>query len=191
MFHVKHFLRKKDWDLSDEGVFEMEDFFSNVSMEFIILFAVNFLLIFILFMMNISNRINLKKYRAKYNKLMAGAGDVTVEKLLEASLEKTKEVAVKNRELENKINSIERNLLQCYQKLGVIRYNAFENVGSDLSFSIALLDNNDDGFVISGIYSRDSSSTYAKPIMGGKSKYSLSAEEIQALEIAKKNYRDQ
>lgn len=151
---------------------------------------INFLLIFILFMMNISNRRNLRKFRAKYNKLMVGAGDVSVEQLLEKCIDQVSEVTIKNKEIENEINKIERNLLQCYQKIGVIRYNAFENVGSDLSFSIALLDNNDSGFILSGIYSRDSSSTYAKPILGGKSKYSLSAEEIQALEVAKKTYRD-
>jgi hypothetical protein len=140
--------------------------------------------------MNLSNRLNLKRFRTKYNKLMVGAGDVAVEQLLEKCIDKVSDVSNKNKEIENKINNIERNLLQCYQKLGVVRFNAFDNVGSDLSFSIAILDNNDNGIVISGIYSRDSSSTYAKPVIGGKSKYSLSAEEIQSLEIAKKNYRD-
>jgi hypothetical protein len=168
----------------------MEDILSKMSPEILILVALNFLLIFILFMMNISNRLNLKRFKAKYNKLMVGAGDINVEQLLETCIDKVNDVAVKNREIENKINNIERNLLQCYQKLGVIRYNAFENVGSDLSFSVAILDKNDNGLVLSGIYSRDSSSTYAKPILGGKSKYSLSVEEIQAIEMAKKSFRD-
>lgn len=168
----------------------MEGIFSITSPEILVVIILNFLLIFILFMMNISNRLNLNRFRAKYNNLMVGAGDVSIEQLLEKCIEKVNDVTTKNREIENEINSIERNLLQCFQKLGVIRYNAFDNVGSDLSFSIALLDNNDNGLVISGIYSRESSSTYAKPILVGKSKYSLSAEEIQVLEIAKKNFRD-
>lgn len=168
----------------------MEEILSKISPEILIGIILNFLLIFILFMMNISNRLNLKRFKAKYNKLMVGAGDVTVEQLLEKCIDRVNDVAAKNKEIENEINNIERNLLQCYQKLGVVRFNAFDNVGSDLSFSIALLDNNDNGLVISGIYSRDSSSTYAKPVLLGKSKYSLSAEEIQALEIAKKSYRD-
>ena len=168
----------------------MQDLLSKISPELLAGIILNFLLIFILFMMNISNRLNLKKFRAKYNKLMNGAGDVNIEQLLEKCVEKVNGIELKNKEIESEINNIERNLLQCYQKLGVIRYNAFENVGSDLSFSIALLDNNDNGLVLSGIYSRDSSSTYAKPIVAGKSKYSLSAEEIQALENAKKSYRE-
>jgi hypothetical protein len=168
----------------------MEQFFSDTKLIVLIGVILNFILIFILFMMNISNRINFKKFRSKYNKMMVGAGDISVEQLLEKCLDKVGDVEIKNKEIENEINKIERNLLQCYQKLGVIRYNAFDNVGSDLSFSIALLDNSDNGLVISGIYSRDSSSTYAKPILLGKSKYSLSAEEIQALEVAKKIYRE-
>ena len=76
--------------------------------------------------------------------------------------------------------------MQCVQKVVVVRYNAFDNVGSDLSFTIALLDSSDNGVVINGVYARDSSSTYAKPIVSGKSKYVLSAEEMQALDIAKK-----
>jgi hypothetical protein len=168
----------------------MTDFLSKISVEVLVGIILNFGLIIILFLMNISNRLNLKKFRAKYNKLMAGAGEIGVEQLLETCIDKVNDIAAKNKEIENEINNIERSLLQCFQKLGVVRYNAFDNVGSDLSFSVALLDNNDNGVVMSGIYSRDSSSTYAKPVLSGKSKYSLSAEEIQALEIAKKNYRD-
>jgi len=92
----------------------------------------------------------------------------------------------KNKEIEYQINTIERNMYYCIQKVGVVRYNGFDNVGSDLSYSIALLDNNDDGLVISSLYSRDSSSTYAKPVANSKSRYALSAEEIKAIDIAKK-----
>jgi len=85
--------------------------------------------------------------------------------------------------------SLERDLQRCIQKVGVVRYNAFDDVGSDLSFSIALLDDNDNGVVISGIYSRESSTTYAKKIVNGTSKNPLSAEELQAISESKKiNY---
>lgn len=159
----------------------------NVSQEVLIGFAICFIFIFMLLMMNILNATKIKKLKNKYNNFMSGFGDVNIEELLETCLDKVTQVGIKNRELENQLNTVERTLLQCVQKIGIIRYNAFENVGSDLSFSIALLDNNDDGIVLSGIYSRESSSTYAKPIIKGKSRYTLSAEEIQALESARKN----
>jgi hypothetical protein len=106
---------------------------------------------------------------------MNGLSDRNMEELLETCLSTSNSVNAKNREIELQINNIERRLLQCIQKVGIVRFNAFDNVGSDLSFSIALLDNNDSGVVISGIYARDSSSTYAKPVVSGKSKYTLSA----------------
>lgn len=168
----------------------MQNVFSNISLELLIFFALNYLLIFILLIMNLFTRNKLKKLKAKYNKFMNGLGNVNIEQLLENCIEKINNMNIRGRELENQINSIERNLLQCVQKVGVVRYNAFENVGSDLSFSVALLDNSDSGIILSGIYARDSSLTYAKPVISGKSKYALSAEEIQALENAKKTSRE-
>lgn len=169
----------------------MENIFSNITPEVIAGILINFLFILILFFMNISTRSKLKKLKAKYTKFMSGiSSENNIESLLELCISKVNEVGNKNREMENEINFIQRNLMQCIQKIGIVRFNAFDNVGSDLSFAIALLDNNDNGIVLSGIYSRDSSSTYAKPIANGKSKYALSAEELQSIDIAKKIFRE-
>lgn len=163
----------------------MEELF-GVSIEWIILVGVNFLLIVLLFFMNLANKAKIKKLKNKYYRFMNGLSDGNIETVLEDCLDKVNGVAEKNKEIEYQINVIERNMYYCVQKVGVVRYNAFDNVGSDLSFSIALLDNNDDGLVLSSLYSRDSSSTYAKPVSGSKSKYALSAEEIKAIDLAKK-----
>jgi RNA recognition motif-containing protein len=97
---------------------------------------------------------------------------------------------VNNVNEENKIikaNSInlEKRVNKTLQKVGIVRYNAFEDVGSELSFALAILDNENNGFVINSIYSRNSSNVYAKPIESGTSKYTLSEEEIQAVSKAK------
>ena len=162
----------------------------NIPPESLIKYTVAFFIAMILFIMNMSNRSKIKKMKNKYYKFMNGLSGLNIEQLLETCIEKINETTNKNIELEKHINNIERTLLQCIQKVGVVRFNAFENVGSDLSFSIALLDNNDNGLVLSGIYSRDSSATYGKPILAGKSRYALSVEEIQALDIAKKSSRE-
>lgn len=73
--------------------------------------------------------------------------------------------------------------------ISLVRYNAFQNTGSDLSFSLALLDENKDGIVLSTIYGREESRTYAKPIQAGKSAYHLSVEEEKALCQAEENMR--
>lgn len=157
------------------------------SPELLIALFANFLVILILFFMNLSNRSKIKKLKNRYKKFMNGLSDRNMEQLLDEYFEKVNIVDKKNKEIENHVNYIERNMMQCIQKVGIVRFNAFDNVGSDLSFSISLLDNNDNGIVLSGLYSRESTSTYAKPIEAGKSKYVLSAEESQAIDIAKKN----
>lgn len=73
------------------------------------------------------------------------------------------------------------------QKIGLVRFNPFKEIGGDQSFSVALLDGNDSGIVITSLYTREGNRVYGKPIEKGLSKYLLSEEENQALEIAKKN----
>ncbi|MBE3591494.1 MAG: DUF4446 family protein [Thermoanaerobacter sp.] len=102
-------------------------------------------------------------------------------------------ILTENEEMKNKLdklkidlNSLDKEGKTAIKKVGMVRYNAFPDVGSDLSFSIALLDSNDDGIVLSGIYGRNETATFAKPIERGQSKYPLSAEEVQAIERAKR-----
>ena len=73
------------------------------------------------------------------------------------------------------------------QKVGLIRYNPFDEMGGNLCFALAVLDGNDNGFVLNGIHSRTGSFTYAKPIEMGVSIYMLSEEEIKAVDAAKRN----
>lgn len=72
------------------------------------------------------------------------------------------------------------------QKVGIIRFNPFKSLGSNQSFSIALLDGNNDGVVITSFYSRDGNRVFGKPIKKGRSQYVLSEEEEKAIERAKK-----
>lgn len=169
----------------------MEELINSLtSLELLAIIGVNFLFIIILFILQWKTRTQYKKLKSKYHSFMNGLSDRNMEELLEDCLQRMQVTADKNREIENHLNQVERDLLQCIQKVGVVRFNAFENVGSDLSFSIALLDQHDHGIVISSIYSRDTSSTYAKAIAAGKSKHPLSAEEVQAIDLAKKNNRE-
>ena len=88
----------------------------------------------------------------------------------------------KNFEEISRLNQIAE---RSFQKIGVVRFNPFKDVGGDQSFSIALLDLNNNGFVITSLYGREGNRIYAKPINNGKSEYSLSEEEIEAIEKAK------
>ncbi len=70
------------------------------------------------------------------------------------------------------------------QKVGVVRFNPFKDMGGDQSFSIALLDSGNNGLVVSSIYSRDGNRVYTKPIKNGDSEYQLSNEEKEAIRKA-------
>jgi len=70
------------------------------------------------------------------------------------------------------------------QKMGIVRYNPFSGVGGDQSFSVALLDGNNDGVVVTSLYSRDGNRVYGKPIKNGSSEYSLSDEEKKVIDKA-------
>lgn len=71
------------------------------------------------------------------------------------------------------------------QKIGMVRFNPFSDVGSDQSFSIALLNDDNDGVVITSLYTRQENRVYGKPIKDSQSEYTLSEEEKKAIEKAK------
>jgi hypothetical protein len=107
-----------------------------------------------------------------------------VENIEELLIQMQERIGVNGESIDNHFDQIKtmRELMQAMKsRLGVIRYNAFSEQGSDLSFSIALLDERQDGVVLTGLHSRDISYLYAKPINGGKSSYALSNEEKEAI----------
>ena len=103
------------------------------------------------------------------------------EVIINSKVEKTDE---KNEEIMNYCKKIDNEMMECIQKMGIVRYNAFKDTGSDLSFTLALLDKYNNGVVLNGIYARDSSNIYAKPVENGESKYVLSNEEKEAIQKA-------
>ncbi len=96
-----------------------------------------------------------------------------------------KEVLRQFEELKKKVEKISQSSKSSVQKIGMIRYNPFSDVGGDQSFSVALLDGENNGIVITSLFSRDGNRVYGKLIKNSNSEYSLSKEEKQAIEKAK------
>ena len=139
----------------------------------------------ILLILYISNVVKLSKLRRSYSKFMNKLGNGNnIDEMLNRYIEEVENVANKNEEIVSYCKKLDNKIAKCTQKIGMVRYNAFKDTGSDLSFTLALLDEYNDGVVLNGIYARDMSNIYAKPIEGGKSKYTLSNEEKEALERA-------
>lgn len=142
--------------------------------------------IIVLIVLFIINTIKLSKIKKSYSQFMSKLGNNTnIEEDLRNYLLKVEEVQKENKEIQEFTNNLNANLKECIQKVGMVRYSAFSNVGSDLSFALALLDANNNGVVLNGIYASDSSNIYAKPITNGISTYALSNEEKEAIEKAK------
>ena len=93
-------------------------------------------------------------------------------------------------ELSAEFKNLQKESKLSVQKVGIIRFNPFSEVGGDQSFSIALLDGNDDGLVLTSFYTREGNRVYGKPIKAGASRYALSKEETSAIESAKKYGRE-
>lgn len=72
----------------------------------------------------------------------------------------------------------------CFRKIGFVKYNAFDNIGNNLSFAFTVLDGKNDGFCLSSVYGRNESRIFAKPIVDGKCLYGMSEEEKESLDNA-------
>ncbi len=123
-----------------------------------------------------------------YNKLTQGVSDKNLKSILEDLL---KEVSFSKKELDSLkqyCSKLQKEGLLHIQKVGLVRFNPFKDTGGDQSFILSLIDGNNNGVIISGLYSRSGTRWYAKRIVNGKSiEYELSEEEKKALEQAKES----
>ena len=125
------------------------------------------------------------KLKNKYNKFMKKIGNgKNIEEDLENYMYRVERVERQNAEIISYCKNLDEEVSKCIQKIGIVRYSAFKDTGSDLSFAVAMLDEKNDGVVFNGIYSREMSNIYAKPVNGGNSEYTLSEEEREAIRRA-------
>lgn len=140
-------------------------------------------LVFILLILVIVNAVKMSKMKKRLDKFMS-KDDVNLEELLVQYTKKLNNLLEHDKEMQTSIEHMEKAVKNCVQKVGVVRYQAIQNMGADLSYTVALMDESNNGVVFNGIYGRDGCYTYAKPIEDGKSKYNLSEEEEQAIQKA-------
>lgn len=161
----------------------MESFVEMLNNSYVILgiIIVNIILI----ILYVSSNLKLRKLNKEYRNFMkkVGKGD-DLEENLKVYINKVEKVEKENKEIEDYCDSLNKEISKTIKKVGIVRYNAFKDTGSDLSFALALLNENNDGVVLNGIYSREMSNIYAKPIKDGKSKYTISEQEQEAIDKA-------
>ena len=139
----------------------------------------------ILVLLVITMMAKLSSLNKRYKKFLEKLGNGNnIEEDLETYMYRVEKVEKQNAEIANYVKTLDEDLTRCIQKVGIVRYNAFKDTGSDLSFTLALLDEHNDGVVLNGIYSREMSNIYAKPVKNGESSYTMSEEEKMAVQKA-------
>jgi hypothetical protein len=127
------------------------------------------------------------KTRKKIKIFMKGAKVTDIEEVVTEQNKIIKEVKKDIKKLSDWNGDLQKTCDISITKVGVVRFNPFKDTGGDQSFAIALLDSNNNGLVISSLYSREGTRIYTKPIEAGKSiNYNLSEEEQQAINKAVK-----
>ena len=142
-------------------------------------------LMIVMYLLIINLYYNLNYMKKRYKKLMTGIDDgANLERMLLGHIDETRSVAQENEKLKAENKRIDDLLKRALTRVSVVRFRAFEDMGSDLSYSVALLDSHNNGVVMSSIFGREDSRSYVKPIENGTSTYQLTAEEEQALREA-------
>lgn len=145
-------------------------------------------LVLILALSILSLFVKLRRLEKRYRSFMKTAvGDMSLEERLVDFQNETEALRNQFGKANRRLMLLEEKMPQCLQKNAVVRYNAFDDVGSDLSFAVAFLNEEGSGVVISSLYGREDSRIYSKPINKGLSSYLLTDEEKQAIEKALKS----
>lgn len=157
----------------------MEVSLVGVPME--ILLVITMSLTCILFILIIMLWVKMNRIRKNYMSMLNGLHDANLEQVLMEIQSNMNKLFIRTEESEASINQIREAISHMKGHVGVHRYNAFSESGSDLSFSIAVLDQRQNGVVLSGIHHREETYVYAKPVEQGQSKYVLTPEEKEAI----------
>ena len=132
----------------------------------------------------IVNIIQIKKLKKNYKIFMKGKDAKSLEEVLIRRLDQVDSLILSNKQNENDIQNIFANMKFTFQKVGLVKYDAFQEMGGKLSFSVALLNEKNDGFVLNAVHSREGCYTYIKEIVDGNSIIVLAEEEQEALKMA-------
>ena len=155
---------------------------SNIDLGLVIL--VLSIIVFVLFVVVIVIIAQTVKSRKNFKKFMQGKNAKNLEEKIGELFEDNKLLKESVEENRKELRRVKRNQEFAFQKVGLIKYDAFKQMGGMLSFSLALLNDQNDGFLINSVHSSDGCYSYTKEIKSGESDISLGEEEKKALEKA-------
>ncbi len=163
-------------------MFKFEDFGLEIDLFVLICLA----LIFIMFIMCIVLLAKCSSLKRRYESFMSDSDGRSLEEAFQKKFENMDYINEKLKEVDVRLNGIDLDLLKAYQKIGVVKYDAFKEIGGTLSFVLTLLTKQNDGFILNSMHSNtEGCYTYIKEVRAGEVFVTLSEEESQSLEMAK------
>lgn len=165
-------------------------FLNRIGLEFfdlgylLIGMAVLLILVIILFVLLIIQISKTGKLRKRLDKFLLGKDGESLEQNINELFEQNKFLVGSVEQHRKDIKNIYKRLESAYQKVGLVKYDAFSQMGGQLSFCLALLDENNNGFLMNSVHGTEGCYIYTKDIKNGEYNLSLSPEEAEALSIA-------
>lgn len=147
---------------------------------FIVLFVLQIALIVLLVVLYDKYR----RLQKSYTTFMKGKNGKNLEKSIFRKFSELEEISELVKENKKKIQDIYKRMENHYQKVGIVKYDAFHEMGGNLSFALTMLDENNNGWIFNAMHSREGCYTYIKEIVKGESYIELSEEEQKCLEKA-------
>ncbi len=148
------------------------------------LFLILLVFIIVLFVIIILQMKKLNRLQKRISKFMTGKDAKSLEKDIVGLYEDNKFLKINVDKNKKDIRTLYKNMEHAFQKIGLVKYDAFQQMGGKLSFSLALLDENNNGFILNSVHSTEGCYTYTKEIKNGECGISLGEEEQKALDMA-------
>lgn len=159
-------------------------FFDTIGIDPIYFIIFLFIIQVILIILFIGVNMKYNRLKASYSSFMKGKDGKHLEESIMARLsdiDQALQISHKNQE---DIKHIYKKMKAHYQKIGIVRYDAFQEMGGDLSFALTMLNEDDSGWIINAMHSRESCYTYIKEVVKGESYIELAEEEVESLKRA-------
>lgn len=141
-------------------------------------------IIILLIVLIVIQMMKLSKLKNKYSIFMQGKDAKSLEQDIIGLYEDNKFLKISIEKNKNDIRELLKKQELAFQKFGIVKYDAFKQMGGQLSFSIVLLNENNSGFIINSVHSTEGCYSYSKEIENGQCSILLGEEEKQALDMA-------
>lgn len=162
----------------------MNSFFDKIGVDLGILVLMLMVLVLVLIVIVLNLSLGLHRLQRKYSMFMKGSDGQSLERVFAQKIKEVDRLSASNDDNYMKIQSLQKKMDKALTKYGIVKYDAFDDVGGKLSFALAMLDKNNTGFILNAIHSRDNCFFYIKEIVNGESYILLSSEEMDALRQA-------